>query len=259
MQRVFLTFAAGNQDYLNAANRLIGQAKETGWFSTVVTVDHRRLFDIDIHLGNRNRSFIQQNPRGYGYWIWKPFVIQLALQRLPEGTHLLYLDAGCELNPQGFERLCLLYDHLTDATLVAFQIDEDAAKWTKADTLKHLGIDPQSPQVHFKQLSGGNILIKNSIESRRFIGIWQSLCEFDNYSLLDDSPSKIPNHPSFKEHRHDQAIFSLLAQTFSFVRIVPDEFNHQPYWSKGQYPTDYPIHQLRNRTGTPRLPQMIPV
>ena len=33
-------------------------------------------------------------------------------------------------------------------------------------------------------------------------------------SLIDDSPSKAPNYPGFREHRHDQSIFSLLSKKY---------------------------------------------
>jgi hypothetical protein len=36
------------------------------------------------------------------------------------------------------------------------------------------------------------------------------LNEMQHYNLIDDSPSKTPNHPSFRENRHDQSIFSCL-------------------------------------------------
>ena len=36
-----------------------------------------------------------------------------------------------------------------------------------------------------------------------------------NYHMIDDTPSIIPNVGSFKEHRHDQSIFSLLTKKYN--------------------------------------------
>jgi len=34
----------------------------------------------------------------------------------------------------------------------------------------------------------------------------------NHFDLVNDSPSKLPNHPAFIENRHDQSVFSLLCK-----------------------------------------------
>ena len=41
----------------------------------------------------------------------------------------------------------------------------------------------------------------------------KSIC--NNYHVIDDSPSIRKNIPGFKEHRHDQSIFSALTKIFN--------------------------------------------
>ena len=38
-------------------------------------------------------TFVRENGRGFGYWIWKPWIINLTMHRLPEGCFLVYTDA----------------------------------------------------------------------------------------------------------------------------------------------------------------------
>ena len=60
------------------------------------------------------------------------------------------------------------------------------------------------------QVQAGTLLIYVCNETRNFIDEWYSICCEKDYHYIDDSPSIEPNHNSFKEHRHDQSIFSLL-------------------------------------------------
>jgi len=40
------------------------------------------------------------------------------------------------------------------------------------------------------------------------------------YDLLDDTPNHLPNPPNFREHRYEQAIFSLLTKNTRFSVII---------------------------------------
>jgi len=49
-------------------------------------------------------------------------------------------------------------------------------------------------------------------KTRDLVNEWYSVaCK---YNLIDDSPSIKPNAEGFKEHRHDQSIFSLLTKKY---------------------------------------------
>ena len=37
-------------------------------------------------------SFIENNKKGYGYWLWKPYIIKKTLEKMKKGDILLYLD-----------------------------------------------------------------------------------------------------------------------------------------------------------------------
>ena len=72
----------------------------------------------------------------------------------------------------------------------------------------------------------------------------------ENYNLIDDSPSKIPNNTGFIEHRHDQSIFSLLVKKYNLLNYDLDPV----YWGSDRnnyilHGKDYPIWACRNRTG----------
>ena len=53
--------------------------------------------DIDPEFREKNRHILSQ-PRGNGYWLWKPYFIARTLRLLQEGDYLVYCDAGIYYN-----------------------------------------------------------------------------------------------------------------------------------------------------------------
>ena len=62
-----------------------------------------------------------------------------------------------------------------------------------------------------------------------------------DYHMIDDSPSVASNLPCFKEHRHDQSIFSLLTKTRDLINEDVDIRN------KGA------VISYRNKTGKSKI------
>ena len=56
-----------------------------------------------------------------------------------------------------------------------------------------------------------------------FLTDWYSIA--CNYHFVDDSPSIHPNDPSFREHRHDQSIFSLLIKSDKYKDTMNKKSN----------------------------------
>ncbi len=72
--------------------------------------------------------------------------------------------------------------------------------------------------------------------TRSIIDFWYNIgC---NYHMIDDSPSIKENYNNFIEHRHDQAIFSLLLKKYNITsnKTLMDC-----------------VYVLRNKTGKSRL------
>jgi hypothetical protein len=63
-----------------------------------------------------------------------------------------------------------------------------------------------------------------------------------DYHLIDDSPSIIKNHYSFKEHRHDQSIFNMLVKKLNL-------HNYDLIATNQGTNKNVPIWYARNKTG----------
>ena len=104
--------------------------------------------------------------------------------------------------------------------------------WCKGDVLAHFGGPPDDPG----QMWAGAQIMVNTETNRAFITEWLYLMTRDGYHFVTDAPSRIPNQPDFREHRHDQSVFSLLSKLRGYCRIP------QPGTT-----TQYPIAVTRQR------------
>ena len=74
-----------------------------------------------------------------------------------------------------------------------------------------------SRHIDTRQRQAGAIMFLVCDITKYFLKKWYNLC--CNYNLLDDSESISPNCEYFKEHRHDQSIFSLLTKKYNIYSI----------------------------------------
>jgi hypothetical protein len=92
------------RNFHEAVSRLCDQARQFGMFEKIWGMTEQDL-KHDPEFWNQHGEWCEQNPRGYGYWVWKFYLIGKILKSMPEGELLLYLDCGCELNVQAKEKM----------------------------------------------------------------------------------------------------------------------------------------------------------
>ena len=72
--------------------------------------------------------------------------------------------------------------------------------------------------LNTRQRQAGSIMILNNKKTRELINNWYSLS--GQYHFIDDTNSNIKNGNGFKEHRHDQSIFSLLTKKYNIYIVL---------------------------------------
>ena len=230
----------GSGVFLPALRRIAGQASEMELFQDVFAFETH---DLDAEWRAQHGTFMDACPRGHGYYLWKPQAVVQMLERMPEGAVLVYADAGCDLVKEGRPRL-LEYVAMVAAhpsAVLAFALDHPECAWTKMDVLRALEFDGPE-QLHTPQHASGIFLIHNVAAGRDFARTWRDIVTCD-YRFVADYPSGVPNHPSFREHRHDQSVYSILVKKRQCVSI-PDETWWAPDWDGHR---QYPIHARRRR------------
>lgn len=201
-----------NQEMSISAEHCAASARRYGLEPCIMTTE-----DLSDEFVNFNEWIFRQ-PRGVGYWLWKPYIIYEMLCSMPKEDWLLYSDAGVRLvgDPQ------TLFNFLDRSDeIMLFSNDWRHAEWCKMDVINainqnSLTIVPtqagnfisMNGYEEKKQVQASNILIKNTSGMRDIVREWLLWCQMPRF--IDDSTSMIPNIPTFQEHRHDQAILTCL-------------------------------------------------
>ena len=231
--KYFITFGGPTQNYIDAGNRLINQEKDLSLFDDIKLYTHDNLKKYDF-FWNKHKDFIQKNKRGYGYWLWKPYIIKKKMESINDGDILLYLDCGCELGKEKKKNLIDFFKYIEKDNIIGSPtaLEKD---WCKMDLIEYLDLK-DSEYLNTAQRQAGAILFLVCEKTRKLVNEWYEIC--CNYHLLDDTPSISKNLTGFWEHRHDQAIFSLLTKKYNI------------YSNKNLYDC---IYILQNKTGISKI------
>ncbi|WP_258222252.1 hypothetical protein [Brachyspira hampsonii] len=162
--------------------------------------------------------------RGFGYWCWKPFVVLKTLENIEYGDILLYADIGCYLSKKGINRFYEYLDIVIENKNMCSEIAINEKMYTKSDLFNYFNVlDDKNITDTFQRPATFFILEKNDANIE-LVKKWLQVF-YDDFSLVDDSPSKIPNLDGFIENRHDQSAFSILSKIYNMKVIKSFEFD----------------------------------
>ncbi len=233
----FITF--GNQKYYNSLIRICNQAKELEVFDSIFAYNDKILFEYEEF--QKHKEFMDINSRGFGYWLWKPFITLKEFEKMNEGDILVYTDAGCSIKIEGKNRMKEYFEMVNnnENPVIGFQLEDfhPEKRWCKMDLLKYMNLEEDNYK-NSRQLVGGIFIIKKTPKMVELVQEWYNIC--CNYNLINDSPSIEPNDPIFVEHRHDQSVFSLLRKKHGCI-LLDDETYTSPNWDETK-----PIWATRN-------------
>ena len=207
----------GDNNFSIGKKRIKNQAENFAIFKSILEYGEDDLKSNsfwDNHVKQMMSLRSGLNRRYYGYYACKPYFVLKALKSIPENDVLLYVDSGCELNKNGFDKLNQYYEECIDTEGVFFTLNLPEIQWTKMDTYRHIMGDNDE---HFmtKQIISGIFFLKNTKMIRNLVEKWMDICVEDAGKFLDDGPSGLTNHEIFRENRHDQSILSLLLKVKS--------------------------------------------
>ena len=259
---MFLTFGGG-KTWPDAARRLQRQAQATGIFDDVFAETSDAFFADNPDFA-RHRAFIESNARGWGYWIWKPFLILKYMNRLNAGDIIFYLDAGCEILPENRAKFEALLRHVAIHGNAFFDYSRYAvfnlAFWCKQSLLEEVRREfgVAVDWLRTPKIWAGGFGLAKSDQNIAFVNHWLRLATQDNYHLVDDTPSNVPQIYPFFEHRHDQSILSALKAIYKFPNYRPASDIDWVDVGQDAAATAFaqPFLQTRNATGISRVEEM---
>lgn len=233
-----LSFADGNISWRMAKFRVKRQ------FQKNKQIQNHLVYDINLLANSCSQeilNFIKSN-KYCGYWIWKPILIRDYFLNNPTVTHILYLDAGCELSlfEESADSWQSLIATIKSHEMMIFALTEIERDFTSSelfDLFETKQIDRESPQISATVFS----LERNF--GLKFCSEWLRLMSVSNFTYLTGERLDINSI-----HRHDQSFFSLLAKKRIYeghdVKMM--SISYLPH-NTNVNPLVFPIHILRSK------------
>jgi hypothetical protein len=139
----------------------------------------------------QHNNFMHSQRRGFGSWIWKPHVIEMALETASPADVVIYLDAEFILNTRGRNRFIGYIDITLDSPgkMLSYQNIHTKHRWTKADLAKRLGVLEKPRILSTSQLSSGFILLGKTgsngdlVRERKKVAVERNYHYSDGYSF----------------------------------------------------------------------------
>lgn len=217
-----LTFAKGN--FIESQQKLKNHLVSIG------LLNQKHITDKDLP-----ESFLSEHSdilslkKGYGYWIWKPFIILNELQKLNDDEILIYIDSTDIPEKIFFD---IVLDHFNNNDLLLINRGYKHGEWTKRDCFVLMDCDNDS-YYNSVQLEAGIMALKKNGFNINLIKEWFEFMKDEK--ILTDIPNTcgLPNLPNFKDHRHDQSILTNLSikhnlKSLNFLNYVIKYNFNQP-------------------------------
>lgn len=210
---------------------------------------------------NNKKILDQKKAPGYGYSMWKPYIILEVMEKMEEGDILFYVDSGAEIisdiNP--LIELCK-----NQGGILLFNAVNVNKFWTKRDCFIKMDCD-NAKYWNAPQIMGGYQIYIKQEKSIQFLN--EDLKYVQIPGLVDDSPSTVPNFEGFIRHSHDQSILSNLAAKYGIksfrnpsqggnhlkkgeLRVKGEILNH-PYSNTPNIESNYPTIFYNKRNAGP--------
>jgi hypothetical protein len=184
-------------------NNLVASVKKYDNFKIIIF--HKK--DIDEEFKNNNKYILDQ-PRGDGYWLWKPYIINETLKKIKEGDLLFYLDSRYYF----IEEFSHLYKNILEQDIIVWknkpnEPQYELKNWCKMDTIHKYNIFEETFCHNILACWAGAIIIRKSNNTTLMMNEWLTMCCSDD---ITDKPSVNQNAHVFIDNRHDQTLLSIV-------------------------------------------------
>ncbi|OUX38281.1 MAG: hypothetical protein CBE33_01220 [Candidatus Pelagibacter sp. TMED273] len=186
-------------------------------------------------------EYCEKYKHGYGYFIWKPFLISNIVNDIPEGDIVFYIDGRTGLtNKNIFKirnklfKISWINKFLNSEKfdLVAWKMSHNIEEtWTTGDLLSLLNVMDNKEITNSGQFSATFFGIRVSDKTKTFVKDWYDIMS-NNLDFSRDEPSLSNNSKSFIQNRYDQSFLSILIKqnflNLNILELTNDEiFNKQ--------------------------------
>jgi hypothetical protein len=168
-------------------------------------------------------EYCENNKRGYGFYIWKPYLVDLVINQIPENDIIVWCDCGNSIFRNGKER----FDEYIKLVNESEYANLGFEGWSE-----HYELIYGKRQIFdfldakdFLELKGGGLglvagmfIIRNTKFTRQLVKLWKETC-FNHKYLIDDTPEPHNNQINW-DNRCDQPVWSVIRRKYGCV-IIP--------------------------------------
>lgn len=193
-----------------------------------------RFMETDFYKQNQK---LFKYEKYFGYFAWKPYIIEQSLLDKSEIENVLYLDANFRIRDidKFFQ---LFYKYMTTEGLFIprypFHMNRE---WTKRDVFKIMDADSEKYWNSFQVWT-------SVMGFKKYTYFDQPLTDYSyfckNPHVLNEEPNRDSfDLPEFKEHRWEQSVMSILVERYGVncvpylelekcvYKVYPEELNEQ--------------------------------
>lgn len=200
--------------------------------------------DLDTNFINLYDEILSAS-RGGGYWIWKSQIIQQHLNYLQENDILFYTDVGCSFinTPQSKKTFNYYLEIINENNFLRFATDYLELEYSNSCSINFFC---EKYNQKYNKLSNSKHLMATIMAFKKTKKVLNFLNEFsnclkENCWIITDKYNLNNKNKNFKDHRHDQSLFSLLYKSLGYNIAIKDNTWHTDF-SKI---TDVPIISTR--------------
>ncbi len=212
-----------DDNYMPSARFQMETAKKYGKADQTILYN---LNEIEPSFREKNKCIFEAGgTRRKGCYLWKPYFIDKALQRMQVGDYMVYLDAAGNYYRSKISET-VRYMEKNKVEIVCSRKNQYQEKhWTKRDAFILMGCETNE-YAEQRQCYGGFLIVKKTAYTMEIIKKWLEYAQ--DYRIITDAPNTCgkDNYDGFCEHRFDQSILSLLLAKYDVAVMeklpVPD-------------------------------------
>lgn len=162
--------------------------------------------------------------KGYGYWIWKPYLILQELNKLNDGDILVHLDCHCKLDKikDKFNDVIEYLNH-SDKPLVVANLGYNDYQYTttklKNAVENYLKYTFSEEEMLDHQREAGILFMRKCDFVINYFQQYFSIMKNNIDVITDAHNNDEDNHETFIDNRHDQSVCSLLAKYYKIESL----------------------------------------
>lgn len=204
-----ITFA--NNNYIRPRKLLVSKIKDMNFECSLISYGKK---DLDSEFREKHKSLLSLK-RGYGYWIWKPYLILKTLLQSNENDIIIYIDSTDVPSPIFFDSVIT---HFENNDILLINTGHLHDEYTKRDCFILMNCDDEKYHNQI-QLEAGILAVRKTEFNIKLLREWLKYCS--NIFVVTDLPNSkgFPNYKGFKEHRHDQSILTNLSIKYNIPSI----------------------------------------